>query len=132
MVEERPVLVIVDDDETDRTFIRSAIEEIGLDVQIEEFVNGWTFMKHVTGGHAGTTRSIILDLNMPIVSGMEVLAFLSENPSLCRAPVIIFSTSANEKDKEAALQLGAMKYIPKPAVYNGYIALAEHLRTFIA
>jgi CheY-like chemotaxis protein len=130
-MDEKPLLAIVDDDETDRSFIISAIEEIGLDVRIEEFVNGWTFMKHVTAGHAAATRSVILDINMPVVSGMEVLSFLSHNPGLCTAPVIMFTTSSNKSDMDEAMHLGAKKYITKPTGYHGYIALAEQLKAFI-
>lgn len=56
---------------------------------------------------------ILLDLIMPKMDGFEVLRAISENDSLKKAPVIVFSTLGQEQDIEKAKQLGATEYVNK-------------------
>jgi CheY-like chemotaxis protein len=68
---------------------------------------------------------IFLDLNMPRVSGMEILTVLKSTALYADVPAIIHSTSTAQKDREKAKQLGAVYYLPKP---NNFTTLCESLR----
>jgi DNA-binding response OmpR family regulator len=61
---------------------------------------------------------IVLDINMPIVNGMEFLVRLKENDTLKIIPVIIFSTSTLVQTKRTAISLGAADYIVKPSNFS--------------
>lgn len=61
---------------------------------------------------------ILLDLNLPGKSGLEVLSELKSDSSLCTIPVVIFSTSAAESDKNHAIEGGAKAYITKPSSFD--------------
>lgn len=74
---------------------------------------------------------IILDINMPIYTGLEVLEFAKNNPSLCATPVIVFSTSSQEHDQNRAIELGASGYVTKPSDYEGYLKFANELKSIL-
>ena len=125
----KPLIVIADDDPSDRLLLKLAIEEQGLDVDIEEYEDGYQTIEFAKS-RCGTALPIviILDINMPKRNGIEVLEFLHEHPGLCKVPVVMFSTSTNPADAEKTLNLGAKKYFVKPNDYSGYIELVEYLK----
>lgn len=128
----KPLIVIADDDPSDRLLLKLAIEEQGLDVDIEEYDDGYQTIEFAKSRCSTTTPMVlILDINMPKRNGIEVLEFLNENPGLCKVPVIMFSTSTNPADAEKTLNLGAKKYFVKPNDYSGYIELVDYLKEFL-
>jgi DNA-binding response OmpR family regulator len=64
---------------------------------------------------------IILDLNLPKVEGMDVLKFIKKNSRYCSVPVIILSTSSNQKTIDEAYENGANDYFIKPATYEDLV-----------
>ena len=61
---------------------------------------------------------IFLDLNMPVMSGLELLTEIKKQETLQKIPIIIFSTSQLEEIRREAKQLGALDYISKPNNFN--------------
>ncbi|QNM86909.1 response regulator [Polaribacter pectinis] len=68
---------------------------------------------------------ILLDLNMPKISGIEFLSILKKNESLKHIPTIILTTSDNHKDLEECYRIGVSGYILKPLKYEEYIKKIE-------
>ncbi len=75
-------------------------------------------------------KLIILDLNLPKVHGMDVLKFLKQNSRYCSVPVVIFSTSSDDKTIETAYKNGANDYIVKPLLYEDFIEKIKTLSTY--
>jgi CheY-like chemotaxis protein len=75
-------------------------------------------------------RLIILDLNLPEVHGMEVLKFLKQNSRYSSVPVVIFSTSSDDKTIETAYKNRANGYIVKPLLYEDFIEKIKTLSTY--
>jgi two-component system response regulator len=73
---------------------------------------------------------IILDLNLPKVSGMEVLKYLKKNSQYSQIPVAILSTSTNEKSISEAYENGAVKFLTKPVSYEEFITKLEGLKEY--
>lgn len=84
------------------------------------------------GAQAGTPRPdlVLLDLNMPRLSGLEVLAALKDDPTLRRIPVVVFSTSAAMEDVRAAYDRGANAYVTKPLDLDHLIAVLRAIMDF--
>lgn len=61
---------------------------------------------------------IVLDINMPGMNGLDLLGQLKREVNTCNIPVIIFSTSSQEKHKTLAYERGAKDYITKPADFE--------------
>jgi two-component system response regulator len=75
-------------------------------------------------------KMVILDLNLPKVSGMDVLKYLKKNSKYSQIPVAILSTSANEEAISEAYENGAVKFLTKPVSYEEFITKLEGLKQY--
>ena len=73
---------------------------------------------------------ILLDLNMPRASGLEVLAQLKAHPRFRRIPVVILTSSREDKDLKSAYDLGVSSYIEKPVSFSKFIEVAERIELY--
>ena len=85
-----------------------------------------------TEGHRGAPRPdlIILDLNLPKLSGQEVLAELKAAPGLRRIPVAILTTSTAEADVMRSYDLGANCYLTKPVTVDEFMRVVQSIEGF--
>jgi CheY-like chemotaxis protein len=75
-------------------------------------------------------RLILIDLNLPGLSGMDLLRKIKETPALRYVPTVIFSTSDNPKDIRTSLEFGANAYVTKPLGYNNLVKCLTSLHEF--
>lgn len=73
---------------------------------------------------------ILLDLNMPGLDGRAVLESAKQNPSLKKIPIIILTTSSDERDVRQCYELGASTYIQKPVSFDGLINAIKRLKDY--
>jgi CheY-like chemotaxis protein len=73
---------------------------------------------------------IILDLNLPKVHGMDILKFLKQNSMYRSIPVVVLSTSSDEKTIKEAYENGANGYITKPVSYDGFVEKIKALNNY--
>ncbi len=71
---------------------------------------------------------VILDLNLPKINGMEVLKFIKKNSQYCSIPVIILSTSPDQKTIDEAYKNGANGYFVKPSTYDDFVEKIKILK----
>ncbi len=71
---------------------------------------------------------VILDLNLPKINGMEVLKFIKKNSKYCSIPVIILSTSPDQKTIDEAYRNGANGYFVKPNSYEEFVEKIKILK----
>jgi CheY-like chemotaxis protein len=116
-----PVLY-VEDEENDALFMRMAFGKAGLDGKLRVVADGREAINYLAGRGAYGDRVehplpmlILLDLNLPIVSGFEVLKWVRQQAAFQSLPVVVFSSSVRKSDKQTALELGANEYVEKPS-----------------
>jgi CheY-like chemotaxis protein len=80
--------------------------------------------------HAKTPHLIILDLNMPIKGGREVLSEVKEDPELKHIPIIVFTTSDAQMDIYHSYQLHANCYITKPPDLEQFYKVVSSIENF--
>jgi two-component system response regulator len=73
---------------------------------------------------------ILLDLNMPRLSGKEVLALLKSDPDLKSIPVVVFTTSSREEDVIECYRIGANSYVPKPTDFAEFQFVMQYLELY--
>ncbi len=117
---QKPILY-VEDEENDVLLVRLALERAGGTTPLVIATDGKEAIEYLsrTGHYAKAPKEpppclVLLDLNLPIVNGFEVLGWIRAQPDLQRLPVIIFSSSDQQKDKERAREMGANDYLVKP------------------
>ena len=121
-MENKSVILIVDDDRDELLFLSEAFREIGHGSPVLHAAGGvlmFDMLKEAGPNHYGL---IVLDLNMPGMDGLETLKKLKAHPEYSYIPVVIYSTSGNEAEKKLCIQSGAVDFITKPDSRRGYIA----------
>lgn len=119
-------IYLVDDDEDDRMLIREALESANEHVKIIEINDGKDLLEMIGSKDADQYPSLImLDMNMPRMTGMESLYFLKLNPAYQHIPIVMISTSSNQKLIQQAYDLGINAYIAKPVSFKEYSKMAE-------
>lgn len=115
-------ILVVDDNQAEIEMLKEAISEVcpGLILRTVMCGEDCLVVLRRTGmeGVTDWPDLILLDLNMPGMSGRAVLAEIKSDPDLCHVPVIILTTSGTEKDVIDTYRLHANSYIIKPLSYN--------------
>lgn len=116
-----PVILLAEDDPNDVFFMQRALAKAGVNVPLQVVKDGQEALDYLAGSGKYNNRVefplpslVLLDLKMPFVSGFDVLAWIRLQPSLKDLPVVILTSSAEERDREKATELGAMAYCIKP------------------
>ena len=123
-------ILLVDDSKDDAFFITKAMERIGIGECVRHVQDGEEAIRYLRGENEYQDRNtypfptvILSDLNMPRMSGFELLRWLREHPECSVIPVILFSNSAVESDVREAYRLGANSYMVKPSNLAGLESL---------
>ncbi|MBA3845132.1 MAG: response regulator [Planctomycetes bacterium] len=128
---DRPIVLAVDDNHADLELLAIAFEMNGVQARIDNARDGEQAM-HRLEQMAAAGRCpdlIILDLNMPRKSGLEVLAFV-KGAALCRrTQVVIFTTSDRPADRDRARHLGADAYYTKPPRMDAFLEVIKRMAT---
>jgi CheY-like chemotaxis protein len=127
-------LLLVEDNPGDVLFTEEALQETSIPVRLSVVADGEAallFLRRI-GEFAGAPRPdlILLDLNLPKISGIEVLAEVKRDPSLRRIPIVVFTTSNAEDDIKKTYDLHANGFITKPTGFVGYSAAMRALEGF--
>jgi CheY-like chemotaxis protein len=118
-------ILVVDDDADDRELINEALQEIDTKISCVYAKEGFEALDILSKPANALPDFIILDLNMPRLSGNQCLALIKKSERLRLIPVIIFTTSRLESDVEEARNLGAILFLTKPSRFS---ELVETLR----
>lgn len=109
-----PLILLADDDPDDRELFQEVISEINNSIAVKTVGNGIELMRVLTEAVHDLPGMIFLDLNMPGKGGIECLREIRKTSSLARIPIVIYTTSSNQRDIIQTHGLGANLYFPKP------------------
>jgi CheY-like chemotaxis protein len=115
---DRLNVILVDDDADDRMLFEEAFSELKIESALFLFQNGLELLNYLYSPETAVPDLIFLDLNMPIMGGMETLENIKRSEKYANVPLAIYSTSSHERDIEDTLARGANIYITKPTDYN--------------
>lgn len=120
-----PQILVVDDSEDDYVLAREGFFEAGIQVSLHHVENGaecMRFLRH--DGHYSAMPAadlILLDLNMPVMDGREVLAELVNDPKLRHLPVVVMTTSAASEEVLSLYQLRCSAFMIKPTDFIEFV-----------
>ena len=133
-----PVILVVDDSETDALLMELVFERAGAGRPLQYARDGESAIAYLDGTGAYRDRArfpmpevVLLDLNMPRIDGFEVLAWIRRQPALERLPVYILTASSRSEDIDRAYRIGASSYLVKPSNLNGLMRMADDLLTWL-
>ena len=109
-------VLLAEDDEDDKEFISLAFSRVSSNHLLYIANNGKEVLDYLSGvSDSGYPCLIVLDLNMPILNGLQTLEALKDREELKGIPKVIFTTSESEEDKKRCLLKGATDYLVKPS-----------------
>lgn len=133
---QRPLLIVEDSPEDYETALR-AFRQVGLTNPICHCADGDEALDFLyrRGNHADRTFSpqpglVLLDLNLPGTDGRDVLAEIKQDERLKAIPVVVLTTSSDERDIERCYRMGVNSYIRKPVDLPTYLQSIEELKSY--
>jgi len=131
----RPIRVLlVEDNPGDADLTKETLEDCRLRIEIDIAIDGAAALDRLfrRPPHAGAELPdlIFLDLNLPKMSGREVLAQIKQHSSLRTIPVVILTSSDAEQDVVRSYELGANCYVTKPVGLEAFQAIVRSVEGF--
>jgi CheY-like chemotaxis protein len=125
-------ILLVEDRATDLDLTRRAFARRRLLNPIQVARDGEEALSYLNRWEAGepTPVFILLDLRLPKLSGLEVLARFKSHQVSSSIPVIVMTTSSEDDDIEEAYKLGCNSYIVKPVEFEKFMEVAEHIEVY--
>jgi CheY-like chemotaxis protein len=127
-------VLLVEDDEGDVLMTREAFEFYKIRNPLHVVTDGEQALHFLrrSGQFAGAPRPglILLDINLPRLSGLEVLAELKADPELAVIPVVMLTTSQAEEDILRSYKLHANAYVSKPVDFENFVAAIRQIDDF--
>jgi CheY-like chemotaxis protein len=128
------VVLLIEDDPGDVLIAQEALRAGNLTTRMEVVGDGVLALEYLRGAGAyeGTERPdlILLDLNLPRLSGHEVLAEIKNDPALRSIPVVVLTTSIADEDVAKCYDLHANVYVVKPTDFDRFTEVVRQIDQF--
>ncbi|HEV7634020.1 MAG TPA: response regulator [Bradyrhizobium sp.] len=131
-------IVMIEDDEGHARLIERNIRRSGVNNEIVPFSNGTAAVAYLFGAddsgldHKNEALLILLDLNLPDMTGIEILRRVKENKYLKAVPVVVLTTTDDSQEIKRCYELGCNVYITKPVNYESFANAIRQLGLFFS
>jgi CheY-like chemotaxis protein len=137
--QSRPVeIVMIEDDEGHARLIEKNIRRAGVNNPITSFTSGNEAVKFLFGAdgtgvaNKGKPFLVLLDLNLPDMTGVDILKRVKTNDHLRRVPVVVLTTTDDATEIQRCYDLGCNVYITKPVNYDNFANAIRQLGLFFS
>ena len=128
-------IVLVEDAEPDVLLVREALEQSGLDFDLQVFDDGEQGVEFIETMDRDVNlhrpHLFLLDLNLPKKTGGQILERVRQSPTCGQVPVVILTSSDSQKDKAQAAFLNATGYFRKPSRLDEFMKLGPYVRDLL-
>ena len=130
-------IVMIEDDQGHARLIEKNIRRAGILNDIHHFTDGTAALKHMLESPDGPALNgpalVLLDLNLPDMSGTDILAKIkAEGSPLKRTPVVVLTTTDDKVEIQRCYELGFNVYITKPVNYESFAQAIRQLGLFLS
>ncbi|MCY1671037.1 response regulator [Novosphingobium sp. SL115] len=129
-------IVMIEDDEGHARLIEKNIRRAGISNSIRHFTDGTTALNYLYEDPHGPARNgpalVLLDLNLPDMSGIDILARIKGDGKLRRTPVVVLTTTDDKVEIQRCYDLGCNVYITKPVNYENFADAIRQLGLFLS
>jgi CheY-like chemotaxis protein len=137
LTNQQPVTIcMVEDDEGHARLIERNIRRAGIANAVRHFLDGTTALQFLfedsNGPKLNGPALILLDLNLPDMSGIDILAKIKGDEKLKRTPVVVLTTTDDKGEIQRCYDLGCNVYITKPVNYEAFADAIRQLGLFLS
>ena len=131
-------ILLIEDDPGHARLIEKNVRRAGVNNDILPFTDGTSAMAYLFGKSGASARTadqsllVLLDLNLPDMSGIDILKAIKEDEHLKRVPVVVLTTTDDKIEIQRCYDLGCNVYITKPVDYEGFATAIRQLGLFLA
>jgi CheY-like chemotaxis protein len=129
-------IVMIEDDEGHARLIERNIRRAGINNEIRHFLDGTSAVDYLTTHSHGPALNgpalVLLDLNLPDMSGTDILAKIKSDDRLKRTPVVVLTTTDDKTEIQRCYDLGCNVYITKPVNYDAFADAIRQLGLFLS
>lgn len=127
-------IVMVEDDPGHARLIERNLQRAGVANSVEHFDSGTAALERLVGAgrQPGAPPLILLDLNLPDLSGIDILRRVKADPQMRTAPVVVLTTTDDDREIRRCYELGCSVYITKPINYETFADAIRKLGLFLA
>lgn len=132
IVNAMPLLrvLLVDDNPTDRILAIEAFADYEPTVELTVCSSGGEALEYMHQHEGRLPDVLLLDINMPIMTGLELLKHMKQEPLLAHIPVVMLTTSGAIDDVRQAYRLQASSYLVKASSFSNFLAQIESFITY--
>ena len=128
-ITNRPIL-LVEDDQVDKMTVVRALKEIHVTNPLVHRENGEEAVHYLQDPASEKPCIILLDLNMPIMNGLEFLKAVKNDDKLKGIPIVVLTTSEEQQDKINSFDLGVAGYMAKPVDYRQFVEVMRSIDAY--
>ncbi len=129
-------IIMIEDDEGHARLIEKNIRRAGISNDIRHFLDGTTALEYIFENPDGPSQNgpalVLLDLNLPDMSGTDILAKIKADDKLHAVPVVILTTTDDKQEIQRCYDLGCNVYITKPVNYESFADAIRQLGLFLS
>ncbi len=131
-------IIMIEDDDGHARLIERNIRRSGVNNEIVPFTNGTEAVHYLFGNdgtgtvHKGNALLILLDLNLPDMTGIDILKRVKENKHLKSTPVVVLTTTDDSLEIKRCYEFGCNVYITKPVNYESFANAIRQLGLFFS
>ncbi len=129
------IVLYAEDEEDDAFMLELAFKKVALGSKLVIVDNGEAAIDYLSGKGQFADRAqfplpglVLLDLNIPLVSGLKVLEWIRQQPQFSSLPVVVYTSSEQPQDLKLAQELGANDYIVKPPLIENICEFVRQLK----
>ena len=130
MINHGKPILLIEDDQIDTMTVRRALKELNVANPVAHVENGEAALTYLHGPAKDRPCLILLDLNMPIMGGIEFLRMAKADTHLKRIPVVVLTTSEEQRDKVESFDLGVAGYMRKPVDYKQFVETMRAINAY--
>jgi CheY-like chemotaxis protein len=129
--ESKPRFILIgEDDKDDEDLLKEIFNSVNDSFSIVFISNGQQVLTYLQNLREHLPCLILLDYNMPVLNGADILEALKKDPRYNHVPKVIWSTSTSETFRKICLQAGANEYIIKPSNMTELTEMVRHMISF--
>ena len=123
-------ILLVEDDTVDAMTVKRALRDLKVGNPVAHVTNGEEALVYLKDQAKPAPCLILLDINMPKMNGIELLKAIKTDPDLQKIPVVMLTTSTNDRDIIQSFHLSAAGYMIKPVDYHQFVETIRTIDTY--